>query len=499
METTVEKSKQRVKDFPISTGHLYINGQWREASDGKTKPTMNPASESPIADIAMATAEDVEDAIRAARQAFDKGPWPRMSGHERGRILIKVAQLIEKYADELAYRETVDMGKPFSVSSTVDVPLLAELFYYYGGMASKIEGATRTSNTPTLNYILREPIGVVAAITPFNFPLLLSGSKIAPGLCAGNTFIHKPASATPLSAIKMAEIMDEAGLPEGVFNLLTGPGSVVGDKLVKHKDINKIAFTGSTKIGKGIIRDTADTLKKTTMELGGKSAHIIFADADLENAVQSAFFGIFYNKGEVCTAGSRLLVEQSVYEEVLNRLVKQVNNTKKGDPLDPEVIYGPMADEGQFKKVSEYVQIGKDEGARLITGGQPFHPEGSHGKGYYYEPTIFADCTMDMRIVQEEIFGPVLAVTPFDTEEEAIAMANGTDYGLAAGLHTNDLKRAHRVAQAMDAGIVWVNTYNQFDIAVPMGGNRQSGYGREEGPEVLESYTHTKSIMVDMT
>ena len=444
----------------------------------------------------MATQEDVVKAVKAARKAFDTGPWPGMSGHERGRILIKVAQLIEKHADELAYRETVDMGKPIAYSSNVDVPLLAELFYYYGGMASKIDGSTRTSNTPTLNYTMREPLGVVAAITPFNFPLLLSGSKIAPGLCAGNTIIHKPASGTPLSAIKMAEIMEEAGLPEGVFNLVTGRGSVVGDMLVKHPDIDKIAFTGSTEVGKGILKATADTLKKTTIELGGKSANIIFADADIDKAVQNAFFGIFYNKGEICTAGSRLLVERPIYEEVIDRLVKQAGELPKGDPLDPEVLFGPLADEGQYEKVNDYVKIGLEEGAELVTGGQPFSVNGCNG--YFYEPTIFKNATLDMRIVQEEIFGPVLAITPFDTEEEAVKIANGTAYGLAAGLNTNDVRRAHRVAKALKAGIVWVNTYNQFDVAVPFGGIKDSGVGRELGSEVISAYTEVKSVMVDM-
>ncbi len=481
----------------IPDGKMFINGEWRNSSDNKTKPNYTPITEEITSHIAQATDKDVNDAVAAAREAFDNGEWPKMSGHKRGRYLIKVAQLIEKYADELAYLETIDMGKPITFAKTYDVTLLAELYYYYGGIASKIEGSTRTSNSPTFNYTLREPLGVVAAISPFNFPLLLSNSKLAPGLAAGNTFIHKPASATPLSALKMAQIFEEAGLPKGVVNIITGPGSLVGDILVKHKDVNKIAFTGSTAVGQDIMKNASETMKKVTMELGGKSANIIFADADLDNAVNNAFFGIFYNKGEVCTAGSRLLVERSIYEKVIDKLIKQIENSKLGSPLDPESVYGPLSDKGQLNKVEEYVKIGKEEGALLVTGGNSFDPLGDK-KGFYYLPTIFKDVTEKMRIFQEEIFGPVLTVTPFDAENEAIRLANSTSYGLAAGIHTKDLTKAHRVAKAMEAGIVWVNTYNIFDIAIPFGGVKMSGFGREEGIEVIESYTHTKSVMIQM-
>lgn len=490
--------ENNTKNPKIIEYKLFINGTWKESQSKETRPNINPATEEITSKIAMATQEDIDEVVNAARKAFDEGPWPRMSGHERGRMLIKVAQAIEEHADELAYLETIDMGKPIAYSKSVDVPLLIELFYYYGGMASKIEGATRTSNSNTFNYVVREPLGVVAAITPFNFPLLLSGSKIAPALCAGNTVIHKPAFNTSLSALKVAEIFQEVGFPDGVFNVITGSGSTVGNSLVEHKGVDKIAFTGSTPVGQGIIEKSAKTLKKTTMELGGKSANIIFADANIEQAVESAFFGIFYNKGEICTAGSRLIVERSSYEKILQKLVEKIENFPKGNPLNPENLYGPLASENQLKKMTEYVEIGKQEGARLIVGGNRFSPKDSKGKGFYFEPTIFADCTMQMRIVQEEIFGPILTVMPFDTEEEAIMMANGTEYGLAAGIHTTHLTKAHRVAKAMEAGIVWVNTYNEFDVAVPFGGYKSSGFGREEGPEVLESYTHTKSVMVNM-
>ena len=481
----------------LPVGKMYINGQWRGASDGQTKPNYTPITEEITSHIAQATEQDVNDAVAAARAAFDQGIWAKMSGHQRGCYLVRVAELVEKYADELAYLETIDMGKPIAFAKQYDATLLAELYYYYAGMASKIEGATRSSNSPTFNYTMREPLGVVAAISPFNFPLLLSNSKLAPGLAAGNTFIHKPASATPLSALKMAQIFEEAGLPPGVVNVITGPGGRVGDILVKHKDVNKIAFTGSTEVGQGIMKNAADTMKKVTMELGGKSANIIFADADLDKAVMNAFFGVFYNKGEVCTAGSRLLVERSVYDEVIRRLQVQIDTLPLGNPLDPQSVYGPLSDQAQLDKVNEYVQVGIQEGAKLVTGGERFDPLGT-GKGFFYRPTVFKDVTTQMRIFQEEIFGPVLTVTPFDNEDQAIELANATSYGLAAGIHTKDLTKAHRVAHAMQAGIVWVNTYNIFDIAVPFGGTKMSGFGREEGPEVMESYTHVKSVMIDM-
>ncbi|AFZ30373.1 Betaine-aldehyde dehydrogenase [Gloeocapsa sp. PCC 7428] len=489
---------------PIKQAKLYINGQWRSASDGKTRPTISPITEAAIADIPQASAQDVEDAILAARRAFDDGPWAKMTGHERQQILTRASQIMEQYADDLALCETLDMGKAIHFAKTIDARLIADLFRYYAGMAPEIDGATRPVSPPpdcTLKHvtIVREPLGVVAAITPFNFPLLLAGTKIAAALAAGNTVIHKPASATPLSAIKLAEIFAEAGLPAGVYNMITGSGSQVGDQLVKHPAINKISFTGSTEVGIGIIRNSADTLKKTTMELGGKSANIVFADADLESAIANAFFGIFYNKGEICTAGSRLLLERSIHDVVVDGLIKYVSQIKMGNPLDPDVLFGPLADAGQLKKVMQYVEYGKQDGATLKYGGERFYPDGSNGKGYYFQPTIFTNATNEMRIAQEEIFGPVLTVIPFDTEEEAIRIANSTTYGLAAAVHTRDIKKALRVANAMQAGTCWINCYNVYDVSVPFGGYKSSGFGRECGKEVMENYTHTKSIWIDLS
>ncbi|MCG5219457.1 aldehyde dehydrogenase family protein [Streptosporangium sp. KLBMP 9127] len=484
--------------YVITEGRLFIDGKWRAALDKQTAPTINPADGSEIAQIAQASEADADAAVDAARRAFDEGPWPRMSVHERARLLYRVADLVERDADEMAYRETVDMGKPIMFSSSVDVPIAIQLLRYYAGMATQLDGSTRGADTPTLNYTLRQPLGVVAAITPFNFPLLLALTKIAPALAAGNTVIHKPSPATPLTALKMAELFAEAGFPDGVMNVITGPGVELGETLSKHPRINKIAFTGSTEVGKAIIRNSADTLKKVTMELGGKSPHIIFADADLDAALEYAFFGIFYNKGEICTAGSRLLVERPIYDEVVQRLTDRAGSLLPGDPLDPATMFGPLAHQGQFDKVSSYVEVGVNEGARLTVGGRPYQRNGS-ASGLYFLPTIFADVDNRMRIAQEEIFGPVLSIIPFTTVEEAVQIANDTEYGLASGVHTRDLKKALTVAHAIHSGTTWINTYNKYDSTTPYGGFKSSGFGRECGPESMESYTQVKSIWVDIS
>ena len=479
----------------IAAGKLFIGGDWRDASDRSTAPTINPADLSEITQIAQATLADTDAAVAAARAAFEDGRWPALNPHERARLLTRVAELIERDADDLAYRETVDMGKPIMFSRGVDLPIASQIFQYFAGAATRLDGSTRRGATPTLNYTLREPLGVVAAITPFNYPLLLSLTKIAPALACGNTVVHKPSPATPLTALKMAELFAEANFPEGVMNVITGDGVVLGEALAKHPGVDKIAFTGSTEVGKAIIRNSADTLKKLTMELGGKSPNIIFADADLDAAIEHAFFGIFYNKGEICTAGSRLLVERSVYDEVVGRLAARATATVPGNPLDPSTIYGPLAHQGQFDKVSSYVEVGLREGAELSAGGEPYAAAG----GLYYLPTIFAKVDNSMRIAQEEIFGPVLSVIPFDTVADAITLANATPYGLASGVHTRDIKKALTVAHALKAGTCWVNTYNQFDTTTPFGGTKASGFGRESGSEVIENYSQVKSIWIDLS
>lgn len=478
-------------DLTIGPGQLYIDGNWRQAQTGKTKPTFDPTTEAPIADIAQATAADLDEAILAARRAFDQGPWPRMRPSERARFMFRIADLIDKYADDLAYRETVDMGMTYSDSRNICAPFIAECFRYYGGWCTKLDGSVRIHEDHRLGYTVREPLGVVGAISPFNFPMVLSTYKIAPALACGNTVIHKPATTTPLSALRIAMIMQEAGLPEGVFQLLTGPGSVIGQGLVTSPGVNKISVTGSTATGIQIIKDAADTLKHVTAELGGKSPNIIFADANLLAAVEAATWAGFGNKGEQCFGGTRLLVEKSVYDTVLEMLAERLKTFRTGDPFAPETSVGPVADAAEYAKVLDYIRIGRDvDGARVYAGGHAAKP----GKGFFIEPTLMADANNQMRIAQEEIFGPVLTVIPFTSFEEAIAIANGVPYGLASGVHTRDMNKAMAAARAIQAGVVWVNTYGQFDTGMPFGGMKSSGIGRELGPDVLENYLQTKAI-----
>nr|WP_319554449.1 aldehyde dehydrogenase family protein [uncultured Vibrio sp.] len=493
-------SKIKVPTLP--KGQLFINGKWKDSSDGKTAATSNPATEIEIMQVAQATNGDVNEAVEAAYNAFHHSEWSTMGPHERARILHRIAELIEENADELAALESMDVGKPIQFARSFDIGFIADLFHFYAGVAGgQLGGSTRlVSPGPDgqmpLAYTRKEPLGVIAAITPFNFPMILSCTKIAPALAAGNTFIHKPASATPLTALKMAEIFEQAGLPDGVFNVVTGSGSTVGNALVEHPKVKKIAFTGSTEVGQGILRGSADSLKKVTLELGGKSANIIFDDADLDKAVQHAMFAIFFNKGEFCMAGSRLLVQRSVYEEVLTKLQDVSRTLVIGDPLDFNTSYGPQIDAAARDNCAKYVDLALKDGARLIMGGMPMTVD---GKGYYFEPTILADVDNKSRVAQEEIFGPVLVVTPFDTEEEAIALVNDSEYGLAAGLQSENLGRAHRVAHALEAGMVWINTWGQFDSALPFGGYKASGMGREQGIEAMESYTQNKSIFANIS
>jgi acyl-CoA reductase-like NAD-dependent aldehyde dehydrogenase len=481
----------------VKPGKLFIGGEWREALSGQTFETINPATEQPITQLALAGEEDVDLAVQSARTAFESGAWAKMSAADRGKILWKIGDLLMQHADEVAYLETIDCGKPISESRHIDVPMVAELFQYYAGWATKIHGETIPVKGPFFNYTLREPIGVVASISPWNFPLLLACWKIAPALAAGNTLVAKPSEQTSLSLLRLAELAQEAGLPEGAFNLVTGPGRVVGSALVRHPGVDKIAFTGSTATGQQIMREAAGTLKKITLELGGKSPNIVLADADLEQAVRGAFVGIFYNKGEVCAAGSRLLVEESVHDQFLEKLVDRTKKATPGDPLNPKTRLGPLASKDQIEKITEYVEIGKAEGAKLVTGGD--RPTIDGGQGYFFNPTIFDQVDNTMRIAQEEIFGPVLATVPVKNIDDAIEKANATSYGLAAAVWTRDIKKAHRAARALKAGTVWINTYNIYDVASPFGGYKQSGFGRELGMHALEHYTQVKSVWVDLS
>ena len=482
----------------IKPGKLLIGGAWVDSSDGKTFDTVNPATGEVLTQIAAATQADVEKAVAAARKAFDdpSGPWQKMTASERGKLLWKIADLIEQNIEELAEIETLDNGKPIFESRYVDLPTVADVFRYYAGWATKIHGETINSRPNAFTYTLREPVGVVAAIVPWNFPLLLASWKIAPALATGNCVIWKPASQTSLSALRVGELMVEAGVPAGVINILPGPGAVAGMGLVKHPGVDKVAFTGSTVVGKEVMRNAADTVKRITLELGGKSPNIVFADSDLEASVRGASTGIFYGKGEVCAAGSRLFVEKKIHDEFMSKLVDRTQKLKPGDPLDPKTRLGAIVSEQQMNSVLGYIEAGKSEGAKLVAGGKRVSVDG--GKGYFVEPTIFDAVNNNMKIAQEEIFGPVLATIAFDDVEQVAELANQNIYGLAAAVWTNDIRKAHAVARRLKAGTVWVNAYNLYDVALPFGGYKQSGFGRELGMHAIEHYTELKSVWVNL-
>ena len=474
---------------------LLINNEWRAAASGQTMDVVNPATEDVIASVASAGKADLDAAVDAARAALT-GPWGKMSARERGRLISKLADRLMEKADAVARLETLHNGKPISESRHIEIPAAAECFEYYAGWADKVTGETIPVRGNHLTYTLREPIGVVAAIVPWNFPLLLAAWKVAPALACGNTVILKPASQTPLTAIALGEIAVEIGLPPGVLNVLTGPGSSLGQAIVEHPGIDKIAFTGDTSTGKAIMRSAADTLKKITLELGGKSPNIVLPDADLEAAIRGATIGIFYGKGEVCAAGSRLLVDTSIKNEFIDKLAARVKKMAPGDPLDPRTRFGALSSKKQLETVERYVQSAKTEGATLVAGGA--RADIGTGKGYFFQPTVFADVQPAMTISREEIFGPVLAAIEFADLDEAIARANDSPYGLAAGVWTRDIKKAHYVARRLQAGTVWVNTYNVYDTAAPFGGYKQSGFGREMGAHALEHYTQTKTVWIDL-
>jgi acyl-CoA reductase-like NAD-dependent aldehyde dehydrogenase len=474
---------------------LWIGGEWRDAASGKTFATGNPATEEKIADVAEADRADIDLAVGAAQKAFESGAWPKMNVTERARVLWRIGDLLLEHADELARLETMNNGKPIFESRQVDIPAAAACFQYYAGWVTKIHGSTIPVPGNYLNYTLREPLGVVGAIIPWNFPILMAAWKLAPALATGNTVVLKPAEQTPLTALRMAEIFEKAGVPAGVINIVPGYGPTAGAALVKHPGVAKIAFTGSTAVGKEIMRSAADTLKKVSLELGGKSPNIVFADADLDAAVRGAINGIFYGKGEVCAAGSRLFVEQSVHDQFLEKLAERAAKLTVGDPMHPKTRLGALVSSEQMNKVLGYIESGKSEGARLVTGGERA-PQ--NGKGFFVKPTIFDRVDNSMKIAREEIFGPVLAAIEFKDIDDAIAQANNTIYGLAAAVWTRDVKKAHKAARAIKAGTVWVNTYNMLDTASPFGGYKMSGFGRELGEHALDLYTQVKSVWVDL-
>ncbi|WP_406180935.1 aldehyde dehydrogenase family protein [Streptomyces canus] len=478
----------------IEPGRLFVGGRWREAADGARTEVVDPSRGAVVTTVAEAGAADVDAAVRSAREAFDGGTWSGLSGRERGRILHRVAELIRENADELAQLESLDVGKPISLCHAVDVTNAANDYEHFAALAHSLDGSVRNTPMNALAYTKREPLGVVAAITPFNFPLILAGSKIGPALAAGNTVVHKPADETPLSALYMAGLLQRAGVPDGVVNVVTGTGPVAGEALLRHRGVDKVAFTGSTAIGRHVAATAGEALKPVTMELGGNAANIVFEDADLEKAVGAIIKAFVFNTGQFCMGGPRLLVARSVHSTLLGILAEAVPGVPVGDPRDPGTVVGPMAGEKHLKKVEEYVDLACKEGGRIVCGGERLDLDG----GFYYKPTVIADLSNDSRVVQEEIFGPVLTVQPFDSEDEAVALANSTPYGLASGVQTTNLARAHRVADRLQAGIVWVNDWAMLDPAVPFGGVKDSGYGREYGPEALDAYTRVKSVVVSL-
>jgi aldehyde dehydrogenase (NAD+) len=479
----------------VEQKQLLINNEWRPSASGKTMDVINPATEEVIAAVASADRDDVDAAVAAARAAL-AGPWGQISARERGRLVRKLADRLLERADDVARLETLHNGKPISESRQIEIPAAAECFEYYAGWADKVMGETIPVKGNHLTYTLREPIGVVAAIVPWNFPLLLAAWKVAPALACGNTVILKPASQTPLTALALGEIAVEVGLPPGVLNIITGAGSTVGQAIVEHPGIDKIAFTGDTSTGKGIMRSAADTLKKITLELGGKSPNIVLPDADIDAAIRGATIGIFYGKGEVCAAGSRLLVDRTIKDEFIDKLAARAKKMVPGDPLDPKTRFGAISSKKQLDTVLRYIESGRKEGASLVAGGG--RADIGTGKGYFVQPTVFADVQPQMTIAREEIFGPVLAAIDFADLDEAIARANDSPYGLAAGVWTRDIKKAHYVARKLQAGTVWINTYNVYDTAAPFGGYKHSGFGREMSSHALEHYTQIKSVWVDL-
>ena len=474
---------------------LLIDGEWRDAAGGKTMPVVNPATEEVIAEVASAGKDDVNAAVSAARAALS-GPWGRMSARERGRLLWKLGDRVTEHIDHIARLETLHNGKPITESRHIEVPMAVECLQYYAGWADKIHGETVPVKGNAFVYTQREPLGVVAAIVPWNFPLLIAMWKVAPALATGNTVILKPASQTPLTALALGELAREVGFPRGVLNVVTGSGPTTGQALVEHPGIDKIAFTGDTSTGRGIMRASAETLKHITLELGGKSPNIVFPDADLDAAVRGVTVGIFYGKGEVCAAGSRLLVDKSIKDQFLSRVAERTKKMVPGDPLDPKTRLGAIASKGQLERVLRYVDVAKREGATLVAGGS--RADIGTGKGYFMQPTVFTDVRPEMTIAREEIFGPVLAAIEFADVDDAIARANDSPYGLAAGIWTRDVKRAHYVASKLKAGTVWVNTYNVYDTAAAFGGYKQSGFGRDMSVHALDAYTQVKTVWVDL-
>jgi phenylacetaldehyde dehydrogenase len=491
MTVTLDRN---VEEFIGAPRQLFINGQWADAAAGKTFETPDPATGETLARVAEGEAEDINRAVKAARRAFDQGPWTRMTASERGRIIWRIGDLILEHLDELAQLESLDNGKPFAVARAADVPLAADLFHYMAGWATKIEGNTISISVPYMpganfhSYTLREPVGVVGQIIPWNFPLLMAAWKLGPALATGNCVVLKPAEQTPLTALRLAGLMAEAGLPDGVVNVVTGFGETAGAALAAHDEVDKVAFTGSTGVGKLIVAAATGNLKKVSLELGGKSPNVVFDDADA-SAIEGAANAIFFNHGQCCVAGSRLYVQRDRFDEVVDGVAEIAKSIKLGPGIEPGTQMGPMVSDEQLRTVTGYIESGKAQGATALSGGSRFGD-----RGYFVEPTVLTNTRPDMKVVREEIFGPVVVAAPFSDLDEVAAVANDTPYGLGAGIWTKDISKAHALAKKIKAGSVWINCYNVFDAALPFGGYKQSGWGREMGHEVLEAYTEVKAV-----
>ena len=496
---TIADAASPAASFVSKPKRMLIDGEFVEARSGNTLDVYDPAIGEPMTHVPAGDAEDVELAVGAARRALEDGPWSRLTASERGRVIWRIGDLILEHADELAALESLDNGKPVGVARVADVPLAADLFHYMAGWTTKVHGSTFPVSVPYAPgarfhaYTLKEPVGVVGQIIPWNFPLLMAAWKLGPALATGNTVVLKVAEQTPLSALRLAELFAEAGLPDGVVNVVTGYGETAGAALAGHPGVDKVAFTGSTEVGKLIVAAAANDLKRVTLELGGKSPNVVFADADLETAIDGAANAIFFNHGQCCCAGSRLYVEQRIYDDVLAGVSDRAQSIKLGPGLDPDSEMGPLVSATQLERVSGFLEAGEREGARTVTGGTRVGD-----RGYFVAPTVLDGARAGMKVFDEEIFGPVVTAIPFKDTDEIAPAANDTVYGLAAGIWTNDLRKAHRLIPQLHAGTVWVNTYNVFDAALPFGGYKQSGWGREMGEEVIHEYTETKSVCIGL-